>query len=126
MVIGRVDDRGSILRAVTEVLVSGESSLQARVQAVVDTGFSEFLTLPSHAIRALGLVPEYEENLVMANGQTVKMVAYAASIDWDGQAREVKVLESEGDPLIGMAMLRNHDLQIRVIPNGPVAIDAIE
>ncbi len=126
MVVGRVDAHGSILRAVTEVFVYGRSSMRARVQAVIDTGFSEFLTLPPHAIRALGLRPEYEESLVLANGQTTKLVVYAASIDWDGHMREVKVLESDGDPLIGMKMLRDHDIHIRAVPDGPVSIEPVK
>ena len=125
MVAGRVISHNANLKPVVELLVYGHSEARARVQAIVDTGFTEQLTLPANAISKLGLPFEHEENLTMANDQPVTFQAFNARVEWNGQIREVKVLEAEGDPLIGMAMLRDHDLHIRAITDGNVSIESI-
>ncbi len=126
MVTGRVNARGETLQSFVELSVQGSTTTVARVQAIVDTGFTEYLTLPSYAIEALGLTKITDETMTLANGDPIAFEVYSAEVDWDGRNRRVEVHQKDGDPLIGMAMLRNHDLQIRVIPNGPVAIDAID
>ncbi len=126
MVTGRVDARGEILQPFVELAVYGSSDRMARVQAIIDTGFTEYLTLPPHAIDALGLTKIMEEPMTLANGVPFTFEVYSGEIDWDNQKRRVDVHQKEGDPLIGMAMLRDHDLRIRVVPNGPVGIDPID
>ena len=49
---------------------------------------------------------------------------YAATLLWDGQEREVLVLATGGEPLIGMALLRGYQLFIDVIDGGPVTIES--
>ena len=125
MVTGRVVAQGAILKPFAELLVYGQSSTRARVQAVIDTGFTQHLTLPSHAIAALNLKFAFEEKLTMANDDQIFFDVYTALIDWNGQRRQVEVHSAEGDPLIGMAMLRDHDLRVRAIPDGPVSIEPV-
>ena len=125
MVTGRVVASEAILKPAVELLVHGQSNARARVQVVVDTGFTEHLTLPAYAIDALNLQFAFEEKLTMANNEPMTFDAYTASIEWNGRLREVKVYLAEGDPLIGMAILRDHDLHVRAVPNGPVSIDPI-
>lgn len=110
---------------VAELLVYGQSDSRARVYAVVDTGFTQHLTLPEHAIRALNLRFAFEETLTMANDEPTEFATYHASVNWNGVTRKVEVHRAEGDPLIGMAMLRDHDLHIRSVPGGIVSIDPI-
>ena len=98
---------------------------RARVHAVVDTGFTQHLTLPERAIKALNLRFAFDEKMTMANDEPIEIEVYTASIDWNGFTRQVEIHRAEGDPLIGMAMLRDHDLHVRAVPNGPVSIDPI-
>ncbi len=121
MVAGRVIAHGASLQPVAEVFVYGQSNTRARVQAVVDTGFTQHLTLPVGAITTSNLEFAFKEMLTMANDNDV----YTASIDWGGRKRQVEIHATEGDPLIGMAMLRDHDLHVRVVPEGPVSIAPI-
>ena len=55
MVTGRVTASDTVLQPVVEIYVYGRSNTRARVQATVDTGFTEYFTLPLHAIRELDL-----------------------------------------------------------------------
>ena len=126
MVTGRVVAADEILKPIVEILVYGQPNARARVQVVVDTGFTEQLTLPKHAIDALKLRFEFEEKLTMANNEPITFDAYTALIEWNGRTREVKVYMADGDPLIGMAILRDHDLHIRAIPNGSISITPVD
>ena len=94
----------------------GGSNATASVQAIVDTGFTGYLTLPTNAVRAPGLQFAIEEEMTLANGEPITFDVYSAAIEWNGQLRRVRVHSSEGDPIIGMAMLRDHDLHVRAIP----------
>ena len=125
MVTGRVIAHGKTLQPVVEVIVHGSSNQRARVQAVVDTGFTQYLTLPAHAIAALNLQFAFEEKLTMANGESININAYTALMEWGGRTRQVEIHSAEGDPLTGMAMLRDHDLYIRAVPDGTVRIDPV-
>ncbi len=125
MVTGRVVGNETVLKPSVELIVYGRSSVRARVQAVVDTGFNGFLTMPIRAVQDLDLQFVIEEELSMANGVTVKFKVFSAVVDWGGSMRRVRVHSAEGDPLIGMEMLRDHDLQVRAIPNGTVSIQSV-
>ena len=125
MVTGRVIAHGANLQPVAEVFVYGQSNTRARVQAVVDIGFTQHLTLPVGAISTLKLEFAFKEKLTMANDESINTDVYTASIDWGGRKRQVEIHATEGDPLVGMAMLRDHDLHVRVVPDGPVNIDPL-
>ena len=125
MVTGRVVGNETVLKPSVELIVYGRSSVRARVRAVVDTGFNGFLTMPIRAVQDLDLQFVIEEELSMANGVTVKFKVFSAVVDWGGSMRRVRVHSAEGDPLIGMEMLRDHDLHIRAIPNGNISIQSV-
>ena len=125
MLTGRVIGNEAVLHPSVELFVYGPSSVGLRVQAVVDTGFNGYLKLSIHWIRKLGLQFVAEEDLALANGVEVTFDVYVALVEWDGEMRYVRVLCAEGDPLIGMEMLRDHDLHVRAIPDGNVSIAPI-
>lgn len=125
MVTGQVVASEATLKPVIELHVYGPSGNKARVQAVVDTGFTEELTLPAYAVNALNLPFVFDEKLTMANDEATTFDVFIASIDWNGRVRTIKIHLTEGDPLIGMAMLRDHDLHVRAIPDGLVSVKPI-
>ena len=125
MATGRVVALGTSLQPVLELFVYGRSNVRARVQGVIDTGYTGHLTLPARAVHALDLSFQAEESMTMANDELITFEVYTASIDWDGQLREIKVHLAEGDALIGMEILHNHDLHLRAIPDGPVSIEPV-
>ena len=47
---------------------------------------------------------------------------YAAYVLWHGQRRQIKVLNMEGDPLIGMELLRGSNISSDALPGGGVTI----
>lgn len=51
---------------------------------------------------------------------------FLATVVWDGSPRKILVQSIENVPLLGMAMLENHDLAARVVVGGSVAIEKLQ
>jgi clan AA aspartic protease len=96
------------------------------VDAVIDTGFSGFLTLPSGIIAELDLTWKGRDVATLGDGTSCIFEVYIASVIWDGEYRVIDINESETVPLIGMRLLRGYDLKIRTIEGGLVTIEAFE
>src|SRR5262249_1070786 len=78
------------------------------VDAVIDTGFNGFLTLPRALVQTLQLPLAGNRRVTLGDGSTVVLDLYLATIVWDTQPREVLVLAAEGGSLMGMAILYGH------------------
>jgi clan AA aspartic protease len=116
---------GSVLpdgQAVVAVLVRGPTHQVARVQAVIDTGFTDFLSLPVSAIAKLGLLRQDEGSCVLADGSRAPMNIYAAEIEWMGVWRPILVIEVDANALLGTAMIRGCLLTIEMVDGGRVEI----
>ena len=92
--------------------------------AVVDTGFSDFLTLPLIVVEELGLKFIYNLEAMLASGSVETLPIFAATVNWDGQARQIQAIVSTGMSLVGMRMLEDHDLHVEVKKGGSVLIES--
>ncbi|PZV16237.1 MAG: clan AA aspartic protease [Pseudanabaena sp.] len=107
-------------------LVVGKSNEQRQViDAVIDTGFNGFLTLPSSIITALDLPWNASDIVTLGDGSETLFDLYSVTIIWDGQFREIDVAESETDPLIGMSLLYKYGLRIDAVEGGIVRVEAL-
>jgi clan AA aspartic protease len=96
------------------------------VNAVIDTGFSVFLTLPSGIIAALDLTWKGRDVATLGYGTSCIFEVYIATIIWDGEYRVIDINESETVPLIGMRLLRGYDLRIQAIEGGTVTVEVLK
>jgi clan AA aspartic protease len=110
--------------AVLDLTVRGPAG-QVTVAAVIDTGYTDYLTLLPNHIALLGLPLGGSVQATLADGSRVTLSLYRADVLWDGQWRPVAILAATGDALIGMALLHGFRLQIDVLDGGPVTIEAI-
>lgn len=112
------------LRALLRVEVFGRQT-QIEVEAVVDTGFSAFLSLPSQTIRDLGL--DFQQTLfaTLADGNDVELQTYSATARWNDELLPIYVIQSESQPLLGMSFLENHQLTIEVRDGGTVRLETL-
>jgi clan AA aspartic protease len=92
------------------------------VEAVIDTGFNGFLTLPPTLIAALGLPWLCRQQGQLADGTFMAFDVYVAIVDWHGQSRSVEVEAADAQPLLGMALMPGSDVRIQVVPGGSVTI----
>jgi clan AA aspartic protease len=107
-------------------LIVRNVDIMKSVDAVIDTGFSGFLTLPSGIIAELDLAWKGRDIATLGDGTACIFEVYIASVIWDGAYRTIDINESETAPLIGMRLLRGYDLKIRAIEGGLVTIEAFE
>ena len=121
MILGEVNDA---YEAVISLIVQGPSGQSREVEAVIDTGFNGFLSLPSALATELGLPFLTYESALLADGNSVRFSVHDARALWDGQSRRVYAHVSNTTPLVGMRMLDNHDLGIQVRDGGRVVIQA--
>lgn len=119
MIEGVVNDD---LEAVITVPVSGPVGQVRDVQAVIDTGFNGIMTLPPELIGELRLPRVGSSSATLANGSEVTFEVFGATLLWSGQSRSVAVNSADITPLIGMALLENYDLNIKVREGGRVLI----
>ena len=110
--------------AVVHLSLLNSSGQTRDIEAVVDTGFNGFLTLPPSMVAELGLTRLGQKSLVLANGSRDIFDTYGVTVLWDGQPRFVDADEADAIPLLGMSMLDRHNLNIDVEDGGRVIIRA--
>jgi len=99
-----------------------ESGQASRVEAIIDTGFTGYLTLSASQISELGLKEKGAREARLADGQLATFRTFLATILWHQTQRQIMVLQSDAGALIGMALLRGDRLTIDVVPEGVVSI----
>jgi clan AA aspartic protease len=105
----------------TVVVGSSNQNVQA-IEAVIDTGFTGFLSLPSAIITTLNLPWSASDIVTLGDGSETLFDLYTAVVIWDGEYRDIYIAEAETEPLIGMAMLYGYRLQIDAVEGGLVRI----
>ena len=94
------------------------------IEAVVDTGFSGFLTLPTGLVDELGLPFAYMGQAILANDAEVDFDVHYVTVLWDGEPRDIEADATGSTPLAGMLLLHGHSLNIEVESGGRVLIQA--
>lgn len=120
MISGLVNSGKAVLR----LTVHGPDG-QADVDFVLDAGFNDFLSPPSAAIASLALPIQGSVQVILGDGSSSSLDLHQAVLVWDGQPRMVRVLESGGGPLVGMALLEGHRVTFDAVEGGPVTIEAL-
>ena len=118
MIVGIVQGREALIR----LLVRGSRGRQQEIAAVVDSGYTGWLTLPPTVIVALNLRWRTFGRGTLADGSVSFFDVYQASVVWDGRGRRVFVDEFDATPLVGMALLRGYEFKMQVRARGKVTI----
>ena len=100
----------------------GGRGREQEVEAVIDTGYSGALTLPPAVITILGLPWRSVERATLADGSMCFFQVYVAKVVWDGKVCTILVDEADADSLVGMRLLRGHELKMQVRARGKVTI----
>jgi clan AA aspartic protease len=102
--------------------VRGRQGREQQVEAVIDSGYTGTLTLPPALITLLGLRWQSAQRATLADGSTCVFQVYVGKVVWDGKGRQILVDEANADPLLGMRLLRGHELKMQVRYRGKVTI----
>jgi clan AA aspartic protease len=111
--------------AIVKLRIRGPAGADRVVDAVIDTGFSAGLGLPSTTVAGLGLARHWSGTGMLADGSVRQFDVYAAEVEWDGSWRPVFVWAVGEQALLGMRLLARHELRIMVMPGGAVEISAL-
>lgn len=122
MMFGVVNDNRE---AVIKVAVGHAKLPKIIVDAVIDTGFTSFLSLPISIIESLQLPWSCRDFGTLGDGSEVIFEMYTASVIWDGKIQVIDVIASEAEPLVGMSLLYGYDLRIQAVEGGNVVIQAL-
>ena len=122
MIRGMVDGRRQAWVPVEPIKSDG--GVQS-VNAVIDTGFNGYLTLPLEVIESLGFLRDDLISVRLAGGVTARRRTWNGQVLWHGRIRSIQVIESPGVPLLGMFLLADSEITIRVRVGGAVVIEEI-
>ena len=111
--------------AVIQLTLRGPTGREQSVGAVIDTGFTGFVTLPSSVIDVLGLTRVAQSRAVLADGSDVEFDVYEAVALWDDRWLAVDVSSMEADALVGMRLLAGYRLCLDGVVGGRVTIEAL-
>ena len=109
--------------AVIPLTVQGPARQIHDIEAVIDTGFTGFLTLPSGVVMELGLPFLNRSQATLADGSAATLDVYRATVHWDGDPRYIRAYATGATPLVGMRLLGSHNLNIQVEDRGRVSIE---
>ncbi len=116
----------NILEAQVSISVAGRRREFKEVEAVVDTGFSSWLTLPEDIIRELDLTPYGSRRVELADGSVIETDTFSALAQWLGLSRPILIYKTDNDrPLLGTALLENYRLTVDMREEGLVTIGPI-
>ena len=90
--------------------------------AVVDTGATDWLTLPESVVQGLGLRLTSTRHVRQAHGPIVQANVYAVWVLWHGRMRRV-FAESGNETLIGTELLADSRLIVQRWEGGEVIIE---
>ncbi|TAE60721.1 MAG: clan AA aspartic protease [Nostocales cyanobacterium] len=112
-------------RATVNVIFRLPDQPDFTIEFVIDTGFTEFLSLPPRAVNLLGLPFVYDMYATLADNSRVLLPVHQTIIIWNGEEREVNVLATGKLPLLGTALLDGYELSIQFTEGGLVTIEEL-
>ena len=121
MIEGTINAR---YEAVIPVRIQGPDRRALEIEAVVDTGYNGFLTLPEAVVAQLALPYSHAVPVILADDTEAEWDVHRAGVLWDGQLRGIDAHAGGSTPLIGMLLLDGYNLNIDVKVGGRVVIQA--
>jgi len=114
-----------MMNGIVEQNCNNESKQRKVIDAVIDKGFTGFLTLPLTVINSLNLRLYSREEGTLGDGSTCIFDVYSGLVIWDGEYRYIDVNAAETDPLVGMSLLYGYRMQLDAIEGGIVVIQSL-
>lgn len=101
----------------------GPTGRTITVKVVVDTGFTNALALPSTDIEQLELPWVGDSDAQLADGTVTSVAVFSGEVMWDGVSRQVSIVSIEGEPLVGMNLMKGYRLTVDVVDGGLVRLE---
>lgn len=90
--------------------------------AIVDTGFNGWLSLPPDEIAQLNLKWKRRGRAMLGDGSECVFDIYEAVVVWDNTLLKIPVDEADAEPLVGMSLMEGYQLTVQVFEGGRVEL----
>ena len=122
MIVGAMNTQRE---AIVRLVVVGPGGQERQIEAVLDTGYTGSLTLPSAVASDLLLPFRGRGSVLLGDGSESEFDIHEATVAWAGERRLVAIDVAETDPLLGMGLLLGNELLIQVVTGGAVALQRL-
>lgn len=119
MIVGAMNSQRE---AIVRLVVVGPGGQERQIEAVLDTGYTGSLTLPSAVVSALDLPFRGRGSALLGDGSESEFDVHEATVTWAGERRLAAVDVAETDPLLGIGLLLGNELTVQVVAGGTVAL----
>jgi clan AA aspartic protease len=93
--------------------------------AIVDTGFNGWLSLPPDLIAELNLTWKRRGRAILGDGSECVFNVYEAVLVWDGNFLTIPIDEADSEPLVGMSLMEGYQLTVQVFEGGCVELSKV-
>jgi clan AA aspartic protease len=93
--------------------------------AIVDTGFNGWLSLPPDLIAELDLKWKRRGRAILGDGSECVFNVYEAVLVWDGNFLTIPIDEADSEPLVGMSLMEGYQLMVQVFEGGYVELSKV-
>ena len=122
MIVGAMNSQRE---AIVQLAVIGPGGREQQIEAVLDTGYTGSLTLPSSVVTDLGLPFRGRASVVLGDGSESEFDIHEATVAWAGEQHAVAIDVVETEPLLGVGLLLGNELTVEVTPGGAVSLKAL-
>ncbi|MBE9185275.1 clan AA aspartic protease [Microcoleus sp. LEGE 07076] len=112
--------------AIISLSICGSDGKIYTQDAIVDTGFNGWLSLPPDLIERLNLKWKRRGRAILGNGSECVFNIYEAVVFWDGQYLTIPIDEADSEPLVGMSLMEGYQLMVQVFEDGSVEISKVK
>ncbi len=111
--------------AVLQVILHDFVGKEQKIEAVVDTGYTGWLTLPPEIVSKLGLAWRERGGATLADGSQALFNVYNATVVWDSNLVIIPVDEIDAEPLIGMSLMYGFELILPILDGATFTLHSI-
>ena len=109
--------------AIIPLRLRGVGGVELEINAVLDTGFDDYLILPPDIVEAMGFPFVDTSRALLADGNLVRFDIHRATVVWNEERRVVPAQVASGGVLIGMGLMYGNIVTIDVTDGGDVTLE---
>jgi clan AA aspartic protease len=108
--------------AIISLAISDSDGKIYTQDAIIDTGFNGWLSLPPDLIDQLNLKWKRRGRAILGDGSECVFNVYEAVVVWDEDYLTIPIDEADSEPLVGMSLMENYQLTVQVFEKGNIEI----
>jgi clan AA aspartic protease len=111
--------------AIVTLSVCSSNGIVYTQDAIIDTGFNGWLSMPPDLIAKLNLRWKRRGRAILGDGSECIFNVYEAVVIWDGSYLTIPIDEADSEPVVGMSLMEGYQLMVQVFAGGNVEIQKV-